>query len=92
MGKKSIAELKKENLRMQKQHEQEQERKEVEGRHFRLKHRKSIAFMGGVGRAAKGAGKVAKSVGTFAYKKAIAPPKKKKYPKGYKPLGMDDLI
>ena len=70
----TVAQLKRENKKLVLQEAKEKEMKELSQKNYALKHRKSIAFFGGVA-------KVGASAGKYVYKKAIAPrkpiPKKK---------------
>ena len=70
----TIAQLKASNKKLERQQAKEKEMKELSQKNYALKHRKSIAFFGGVAKVGARAGK-------YVYKKAMAPqkpiPKKK---------------
>ena len=67
MGKLTIAQLRKQNKKLELQHDKEKELKELKQKNYALKHRKSLAFFGGVA-------KVGGKVGKYTYKKVLAPP------------------
>ena len=80
------AQLKAENKNLSERHEREEEHQRLSQENYRLKHRKSLAFM-------KGVGMVGKKVGKFAVKKATAPPKKiSPSRRKMKPINIGDLI
>lgn len=84
----SISQVKAENLKLTKRHEEKEELTKAQQENYRLKHRKSLAFFQGVG-------KIGKSVGKYAVKKATTAPKKFVVHKGskkIKPLGLGDFI
>jgi len=80
------AQLKEENKNLLEKHEREEEHKRLSQENFRLKHRKSLAFV-------KGVGEVGKKIG----KKVTAPPKKispsrRKMNSVVKPTSIGDFI
>ena len=81
----TIAQLKASNKKLELTQAKEKELKELSQKNYALKHRKSIAFFGGVA-------KVGASAGKYVYKKAIAPRKPIKKTKGGKKFGMEDLF